>query len=200
MKNMNLLLIDNFDSFVYNIYQGFVSLGHTVNVQRNDRINLGQIEAGFFDAIIISPGPGNPCNEKDFGKCKDIITKYAGKMPILGICLGHQGIASAYGANIIHAEKPMHGKTSTIQHNGKGLFSGIENPLVVMRYHSLIVEESTLPECFEVSAKAIDDNSIMAIQHKKCPLFGIQFHPESIMTMSGIKILENFCKYASQKS
>ena len=198
MKNMNLLLIDNFDSFVYNIYQGFVSLGHTVDVQRNDNCNLGQIETGFFDAIIISPGPGNPCNEKDFGKCKNIIAQYAGKIPILGICLGHQGIASAFGANIIRTEKPMHGKTSIIQHNGRGLFLGIDNPLTVMRYHSLIVEESTLPKCFEISAKTTDDNAVMAIQHKKFPLFGIQFHPESVMTESGIKILDNFCKYAIQ--
>ena len=195
---MNLLLIDNFDSFIYNICQCLLSLGHAVSVQRNDSIALGQVGSNF-DAIIISPGPGNPCNEKDFGKCRDIIMQYSKKMPILGICLGHQGIASSFGANIIHAKKPMHGKTSAIRHNGKNLFSGIENPLSVMRYHSLIVEESSLPDCFEISAKATDDNAIMAIQHKRFPLFGIQFHPESVMTKSGIKILDNFCKYAIQK-
>ncbi|MBS3067070.1 aminodeoxychorismate/anthranilate synthase component II [Candidatus Micrarchaeota archaeon] len=185
---MKLLLIDNFDSFVYNLYQYFGELGCEVDVFRNDEITLET--AAQYDKIVISPGPGDPTNKKDFGICSEIISKI--NKPILGVCLGHQGIISTFGGKIIRAAKPMHGKMSEIKHNGNGIFAGVKNPLKVMRYHSLIGEN--LPDCLEVLAKSQDDNSIMAVQHKTLPIFGVQFHPESILTEEGKKILQNFLK------
>jgi anthranilate synthase component 2 len=139
---------------------------------------------------VISPGPGKPDNERDFGICRDVILN--AKVPVLGVCLGHQGIISAFGGSIIKAEKPMHGKMSSIGHTETGIFAGIKKPLRVMRYHSLIGEESTLPACLEITAKSEDDGSIMAVQHKELPVFGVQFHPESILSEEGKKILKNF--------
>ena len=190
---MKLLLLDNFDSFVYNIYQAVSSLGIEVEVFRNNEVSIAEIEQKKYDKIIISPGPGNPSNEKDFGICKQVITDLNVETPILGVCLGHQGIISAFGGTIVHALKPMHGKQSIIIHNEKTIFSGVKNPLRVMRYHSLIGNAVTLPNCLEITATSNDDNAIMAIQHKKLPIFGVQFHPESIMTEEGQKILKNFC-------
>ena len=221
MKNMKLLLIDNFDSFVYNLYQYLAELGHEVQVLRNNEITIEEISSRKYDGIVISPGPGNPDNEKDFGICKEVIRMVSGvgrqesgigghgsqvicqipdteyQIPILGVCLGHQGIISAFGGKIIRAKKPMHGKTSTVRHNGKGIFTEVKNPLTVMRYHSLIGDESSLPDCLEITARSEDDNAIMAVQHKTLPVFGVQFHPESIMTEEGKRILRNFCDKVS---
>lgn len=187
---MTLLLIDNFDSFVYNVYQYLRELGNEVTVFRNNEINLEK--AMRYGKIVISPGPGNPINERDFGVCSEIIANV--RVPILGICLGHQGIISAFGGKIIPAKKPMHGKTSIIKHTGAGVFVGVKNPLRVMRYHSLVGDETSLPDCLEITAKSEDDFAIMAVQHRGLPIFGVQFHPESILTEEGKKILENFCK------
>lgn len=180
-----ILLIDNFDSFVYNIFQYLGELGAEVDVVRNNKV--GAVDG--YDLIVISPGPGNPENERDFGICKQIIQN--ANVPVLGVCLGHQGIISAFGGRIIRAKKPMHGKMSKITHNEKGIFSGINNPIKVMRYHSLIGEESSIPGCIEITATS-DNNEIMAVQHKELPIFGVQFHPESILTEEGKKILKNF--------
>ncbi|MDO8553781.1 MAG: aminodeoxychorismate/anthranilate synthase component II [Candidatus Micrarchaeota archaeon] len=197
---MKLLLIDNFDSFVYNIYQYLGELGQEVDVIRNDKIAIDEILKQKYNGIIISPGPGTPENKKDFGICRDVITKLGNAMPILGVCLGHQGIVSCFGGKIIRAKKPMHGKMSLITHNQKGIFEGVKNPLKVMRYHSLIGEEVTLPKCLEITAKSQDDGVVMAIQHTTLQIYGVQFHPESILTEDGKKILENFCKICGVKS
>lgn len=190
---MKLLLVDNFDSFVYNLYQYFGELGHTVDVVRNNEITVKEIASKGYDKIIISPGPGNPKNKRDFGVCSDVILRLGKKIPILGVCLGHQGIISSFGGEIIEAKKPMHGKTSIVKHTGKGIFANVKNPIKVMRYHSLVGDESSLPSSLEITAKS-DDGEIMAIQHKIMPIFGLQFHPESILAEEGKKILENFCK------
>lgn len=187
---MKLLLMDNFDSFVYNLYQYLSGFGAEVEVIRNNEINLET--AMKYDKIVISPGPGNPTNKKDFGTCNDIIAN--AKVPILGVCLGHQGIISTFGGKIVRANKPMHGKMSAIKHNENGLFAGVKNPLNVMRYHSLIGDKATLPDCLEIIAESLDDKAIMAVQHKSLPIFGVQFHPESILTEEGKKILQNFLK------
>lgn len=188
-----MLLIDNFDSFVYNLFHYLEKLGHSVDVFRNNEIKIKEIEAERYDGIVISPGPGNPKNRSDFGICNEVITYFGANIPILGICLGHQGVISAFGGNIIRSQKPLHGKTSVITHNEKGIFADIKNPLKVMRYNSLIGEESSLPSCLEITAKSKDDNAIMAVQHKSHPIFGVQFHPESILTEEGERMLENFC-------
>ncbi len=189
---MKLLLIDNFDSFVYNIYQSLAGLGHDVAVIRNNEIK--EDAAKSYDVIIISPGPGNPESSRDFGACREIILQAGNRIPILGICLGHQGITSAFGGKIIRAKKPMHGKTSEIRHSGIGIFAGMKNPLRVMRYHSLVADKATFPDCLEVLATSNDDNEIMALKHKSLPIYGVQFHPESIMTEEGNKLLENFLR------
>ena len=193
---MKLLLIDNFDSFVYNLFQCLRKFGHSVDVVRNNALSLEEIENRGYDRILISPGPGTPTNEKDFGVCSEVISKLGVKTPIFGICLGHQGIISEFGGKIVQAKKPLHGKTSEITHNAKGIFSNIKSPLKVMRYNSLIGEETSLPICLEITAKSSDDNAIMAVQHKQFPIFGVQFHPESILTEEGEKMLENFCSEA----
>lgn len=193
MKNKRLLLLDNFDSFVYNLYQYFAELGYKVDVERNNALTLEEIKTRHYDRIVISPGPGNPEKKADFGVCSEVIKQLGPQIPILGVCLGHQGIVSALGGKIIRAEKPMHGKTSTIHHNGTGIFNGIKNPLRVMRYHSLIAEESSLPDCLVITAKSNDDKAIMAVRHREYPIIGIQFHPESILTEEGKKLLQNFC-------
>lgn len=191
---MKLLLIDNFDSFVYNIYQYLVELGYNVEVFRNNQLTIQEIEERKYDKIVISPGPGNPENKKDFGFCGGVIKKFGEKTPILGICLGHQGIISVFGGKIIRADKPMHGKISTIKHSQKSIFANIPNPLKVMRYHSLIGEEISLPQCLEIIAKSEDDSAIMAIKHKELEIYGVQFHPESIMTEHGKQIVANFLR------
>ncbi|WP_297889792.1 aminodeoxychorismate/anthranilate synthase component II [Sulfurihydrogenibium sp.] len=188
-----ILMIDNYDSFTYNIVQYFYELGEEVLVKRNDEITLQDIEnMDSIDAIVISPGP---CTPNEAGISVDVIKKFKGIYPILGVCLGHQSIGQAFGAKIVKAKCLMHGKTSKIYHNEKGLFEGVPNPFNAVRYHSLVIDESTLPPDIEITARS-DDGEIMAIEHKKYPIWGVQFHPESILTQSGMKILENFLKLA----
>ncbi|MBS3069002.1 aminodeoxychorismate/anthranilate synthase component II [Candidatus Micrarchaeota archaeon] len=192
---MRILLIDNFDSFTYNLYQAIGSLGHTVQVKRNDEISVEGIAREKYDAIVISPGPGAPENEKDFGVCAKAIEELGKNTPLLGVCLGHQGIALVFGGKVVRAKNPMHGKTSIVRHNGEGIFEGVANPLRVMRYHSLIVQEESFPSCLQICATS-NEGEIMALRHRQYPIFGVQFHPESIMAQDGKLMLENFCKIA----
>jgi len=188
-----LLIIDNYDSFTFNLFQYFSELGQDVVVKRNDEITLAQIALLSPDYLVISPGP---CTPSDAGISLSVIQQFAGKIPILGVCLGHQSIAQVFGANVIKAKKVMHGKTSKIQHKGKGVFAGLKNPLTVTRYHSLIVETLTLNDEFEITAWTEDTNGefdeIMAFKHKDLALEGVQFHPESILTEQGKELLNNF--------
>ncbi len=186
-----LLMIDNYDSFTYNLVQYFYQLGQEVEVHRNDLISLDDIEKKSPEYIVISPGP---CTPKEAGISVDLIKKFKDKLPILGVCLGHQCLGAAFGANIIGANEIMHGKLSEIIHDGSGLFKGIENSFKATRYHSLIIEEKTLDKDFHITAWT-ENKTIMAIQHEKLPLFGLQFHPESIATEQGMEILRNFLSY-----
>lgn len=183
-----ILMIDNYDSFTYNVVQYLGSLGADVKVFRNDKITLKQIEKMKPGAIVVSPGPGRPENA---GISCAAIKEFAGKVPILGICLGHQAIAFVYGGCIVGAKKLMHGKTSLIYHNKKEIFKGIPSPFEATRYHSLVVERKSLPDCLEVTAWT-KDKEIMGIRHKEYSLWGVQFHPESILTKKGMDILSNF--------
>ena len=193
-----LLMIDNYDSFVYNLVRYFEEIGEQVEVVRNDKIDMNIIDVNKYLGIIISPGPKNP---KEAGLSLDIIDKFKGKIPILGICLGHQCIGHYFGGRIIKGEKPMHGKISEITHNNKGVFYNVKNPLKVTRYHSLIIDKDTLPKELEITAET-SDRVIMGIRHNKLPVYGVQFHPEAELTEEGHKILENFileCKAHSRK-
>ncbi|MDF7758428.1 aminodeoxychorismate synthase component 2 [Kosakonia cowanii] len=183
-----ILLIDNYDSFTWNLYQYFCELGAHVEVRRNDELTLADIATLAPQKIVISPGP---CTPDESGLSLAVIAHYAGKLPILGVCLGHQAIAQAFGATIVRAAKVMHGKTSPITHSGNGVFSGLKNPLTVTRYHSLVIDPPTLPGCFEVTAWSESDE-IMGIRHKEWDLEGVQFHPESILSEQGHQLLENF--------
>jgi anthranilate synthase component 2 len=189
---MKILVIDNYDSFVYNIAQILGELGAEPIVVRNDKITLEQVKAMDPDGIVISPGPGHPADRKYFGVCTDVIREVGPKTPILGVCLGHQGIVHAYGGKVINAKKVRHGKTSSIQYSSDRLFENVANPFRATRYHSLVAEQDSIPECLEVTAKALDDGEIMAIRHKKYPIEGVQFHPESVLTGEGRKMLQNF--------
>jgi len=192
-----ILMIDNYDSFTYNIVQYFYDLGQEVVVKRNDEITIEDIKnMEEIDAIVISPGP---CTPTEAGISVDVIKNFKGIYPILGVCLGHQSIGQAFGAKIVKAKCLMHGKTSKIYHNEKGLFEGIPNPFNAVRYHSLVIDESTLPEEIEITARS-DDGEIMAIEHKKYPIWGVQFHPESILTEYGHKLLENFLKMSKKEA
>lgn len=183
-------MIDNYDSFTYNLVQYFGELGGEINVLRNDQISLAQIKRMRPEKIVISPGPGRPENA---GISVELINEFAGKIPILGVCLGHQCIGYAYGGKIIRAKKLMHGKTSMIKHNNKDIFKGVDYPFEATRYHSLIIERQSLPKDLEVTAWT-SDREIMGIKHNQYPLWGVQFHPESILTKSGKSILKNFLK------
>lgn len=185
-----LLLIDNYDSFTWNLYQYFCELGAEVVVKRNDEVTLAEIATLAPAKLVISPGP---CTPTEAGISLAAIERFAGKLPILGVCLGHQAIAQAFGATIIRAEKVMHGKTSAISHNNSGVFSGLNNPLTVTRYHSLIIDPATLPGGFEVTAWS-DKREIMGIRHRELDLEGVQFHPESILSEQGHQLLANFLK------
>jgi len=189
---MKILVIDNYDSFVYNIAQILGELGAEPIVVRNDKITLEQVKAMDPDGIVISPGPGHPADHKYFGVCTDVIREVGPKTPILGVCLGHQGIVHAFGGKVINAKKVRHGKTSPIQYSSDRLFENVANPFKATRYHSLVAEQDSIPECLEVTAKALDDGEIMAIRHKKYPIEGVQFHPESVLTGEGRKMLQNF--------
>ena len=183
-----IIIIDNYDSFTYNLVQQIGAFGERMEVYRNDKVSIEEIEDKMPDHIIISPGP---CTPKEAGISNDIIKNFSGKIPILGVCLGHQCIAYTYGADVVRARRLMHGKTSMIKHDGKTIFKGLPNPFVATRYHSLIVKEDTLPDFLEVTARA-DDDEIMGIRHKEYPLEGVQFHPESFLTEEGPKLLKNF--------
>jgi anthranilate synthase component 2 len=183
-----LLMIDNYDSFTYNLVQYFGQLGEEVAVHRNDRITLDEIEALAPERIVVSPGP---CSPNEAGISVPAIRRFAGRIPLLGVCLGHQAIGAAFGGNVIRSCSLMHGKTSPIHHDGKGLFKGLPNPFEATRYHSLIVERSTLPDCLEVSAW-VENGEIMGLVHRELPIWGVQFHPESILTVGGMDLLRNF--------
>ncbi len=187
-----LLIIDNYDSFTYNLYQYFCQLGAEVEVHRNDAITIADIEAMAPSHLVISPGP---CTPDDAGISLEVIEHFAGKLPILGVCLGHQAMAQVFGANVVRARQVMHGKTSPVIHRDVGVFRGLNNPLTVTRYHSLVVEAASLPDCFEVTAWTERDgqfDEIMGIRHKTLALEGVQFHPESILTEQGHALLNNF--------
>ena len=184
-----ILMIDNYDSFTYNVVQYFGKLGADIRVFRNDEITIEDIERLNPEAIVISPGP---CTPKEAGISVKAIKHFSGEKPLLGICLGHQSIGFAFGAKIRRAKKLMHGKASDIIHNGKGIFKGMENPFSAIRYHSLVIDRETLPDIFEITAESEDDREIMGIKHKEHQTYGVQFHPESILTEDGIKIIENF--------
>lgn len=188
-----LLIIDNYDSFTYNLYQYFCELGIEVQVIRNDAIDIAGIEALNPTHIVISPGP---CTPNDAGISLQVIAHFSTKLPILGVCLGHQALAQAFGGKIIRAQKVMHGKTSKIRHINQGVFKQLNHPLEVTRYHSLIVEKETLPACFKLTAWTTDDDGqvdeIMGIMHQSLPLHGVQFHPESILSEQGHQLLQNF--------
>lgn len=185
-----LLLIDNYDSFTWNLYQYFCELGAEVVVKRNDELTLSDISALAPEKLVISPGP---CTPTEAGISLAAITHFSGQLPILGVCLGHQAIAQAFGAKIVRAEKVMHGKTSAITHNNSGVFNGLNNPLTVTRYHSLVIDPATLPDCFDVTAWT-DKQEIMGIRHRELELEGVQFHPESILSEQGHQLLANFLK------
>lgn len=191
---MSTLIIDNFDSFVYNLAQYVGQLGAKPIVRRNDEITIREVQELNPDRIILSPGPGRPDARKYFGISLDIIRKVGPRVPTLGVCLGHQGIAYAFGGSIVPATRLMHGKTSLIKHEGGGLFRGVENPLKATRYHSLVCERRSLPDCLVETATSIDDGEIMGLRHRDYPIFGVQFHPESILTSEGLKIMRNFLK------
>lgn len=188
-----MLMIDNYDSFTYNLVQYLGELGADVQVHRNDQISLQEIENLKPERIMISPGP---CTPNEAGVSMQTIEKFAGKLPILGVCLGHQSIGQVFGGKVIHAKEIMHGKTSMIHHNDKGVFSGLKNPYVATRYHSLVIEKESLPDCLEITAWTENEDGsmdeIMGVRHKEFNIEGVQFHPESILTEHGHDLLKNF--------
>jgi len=189
-----LLMIDNYDSFTYNLVQYFGELGQEVRVFRNDQITLAEIGAMEPEYIVISPGP---CSPAQAGVSVPVIREFAGRFPILGVCLGHQSIGAAFGGTIVHAKQLMHGKTSAIHHAGAGVFRGLPEPLTATRYHSLAIERASLPDCLEVTAWT-DDGEIMGVRHKQQAVEGVQFHPESILTQHGHALLKNFLEEHAQ--
>jgi anthranilate synthase component 2 len=191
---MKFLIIDNYDSFVYNIAQILGELGVESDVIRNDKITIDQIIQNKYDAIVISPGPGTPEDKKYFGICSDVIKKLGPTTPILGVCLGHQGIIHEFGGKVVNAGCVRHGKTSPIKHTDDPLFEGVKNPFRATRYHSLVGDKTIIPDVLEITAVAEDDGEVMAVRHKQYPIEGVQFHPESILTTEGKKILSNFIK------
>jgi anthranilate synthase/aminodeoxychorismate synthase-like glutamine amidotransferase len=184
-----ILVIDNYDSFTHNLVQYLGELGAEIRVKRNDEISVGEVEAMAPEQIVISPGPGRP---EDAGVTVDVIHHFGPSTPILGVCLGHQAIGMVYGGTVTRARVPMHGKTSIVTHDGKGVFRGLTAPFEAGRYHSLIVANEGLPEALEVSARTQDDGTIMALRHRSYPVHGVQFHPESVLTGEGRRMLRNF--------
>lgn len=196
---MRFLIIDNYDSFVYNIAQYLGELGVDCDVIRNDKITIQQIKEKNYDAIIISPGPGTPEDKKYFGVCSEVISTMGVKTPIFGVCLGHQGIIAAFGGKVTNAGCVRHGKTSPVDHTDAKLFKNVKNPFRATRYHSLVGDKTIIPDVLQVIATAGDDGEIMAIQHKEHLIQGVQFHPESIMTEDGKKILGNFVSQVKEQ-
>lgn len=190
-----ILTIDNYDSFTYNLVQYLGEMGQQLEIFRNDKITVEQIEELKPDKIVISPGP---CSPKEAGVSVDVIRHFAGKAPILGVCLGHQSIGYAFGGDIVRAQRLMHGKTSLIHHDGEGIFAGMPNPFEAVRYHSLIIRRETIPDCLQITAET-NSREIMGIRHKDYPIEGVQFHPESILTQEGKRLLENFVKQSQER-
>jgi anthranilate synthase component 2 len=184
-----ILVIDNYDSFTYNLVQYLGELGAELRVRRNDQVTIGEIEAMAPEQILISPGPGRP---EDAGISVDVIRRFGPSVPVLGVCLGHQAIGVVYGGTVCRAITPMHGKTSTVVHDGKGLFHGIAAPFLAGRYHSLVISNEEVPNELEVAARTKEDGTIMAVRHRSYPVHGVQFHPESVLTDEGRHILRNF--------
>lgn len=196
---MKILILDNYDSYTFNLYQevgevlGKVGIDFSIDVFRNDKTTLKQIKENHYNRIIISPGPGSPGDKKYFGVCADVLLEIGKKVPVLGVCLGMQGMAHYFGGKVVKAKKPMHGKTSLITHSQKGIFNSLPQNLEVMRYHSLVVDPQLIPDCLEITAYVTGDkDEIMGLRHKKYPIAGVQFHPESFATEGGKVILENF--------
>jgi anthranilate synthase component 2 len=192
---MNVLILDNYDSFVFNLAQALRSLGASTQVERNDALSIDDVIRRAPDAILISPGPGRPEDPQYFGVCSAVLRELSGRIPMLGVCLGHQGIVHAFGGKIVNAPCIMHGKASFIEHDGTGLFAGVVSPFAAMRYHSLVADPETLPSCLRVNAHSAD-GVVMAVEHRSAPVFGVQFHPESIGTPEGLRILANFLALA----
>ncbi len=186
---MRVLIVDNYDSFTFNLVQYLGELGARVEVRRNDRVSPGEIEAGPPDAIVLSPGPGRP---EDAGVTLDVIRCFGERIPILGVCLGHQAIGLACGGRVVRAPRPVHGKTSRIEHDGLGVFAGVGNPFAAARYHSLVVADDGWPADLVACARAADDGVVMGLRHRAWPVHGVQFHPESVLTGTGHQILRNF--------
>jgi anthranilate synthase component 2 len=193
MSAVKVVMVDNYDSFTYNLVQYFGELGADVTVVRNDQVTVEDIEKLAPDKLVISPGP---CTPKEAGVSVEAILKFAGKIPILGVCLGHQSIGYAFGGNIVHAKSIMHGKTSLVYHQNQGVFKGLNNPFTATRYHSLVIEQQTMPDCLEITAWTQDAagkiDEIMGVRHKELDIEGVQFHPESILTEHGHDMLRNF--------
>ncbi len=188
---LRILIIDNYDSFVYNLAQHLGELGAYPLVYRNDALTVDDVERMSPDGIVISPGPGDPRSPRYFGVCRDVILRMGVGTPILGVCLGHQGIVHAFGGEIVRARMLFHGKTSLIKHDGEGVFRGLKNPLRATRYHSLVAHKE-LPDCLKATAYSLEDGEIMGVRHIKYPVEGVQFHPESAITEEGLKLLERF--------
>jgi len=189
---LKVLILDNYDSFVYNLAQYAGEIADEVVVKRNDEVNIPAVRRCSPDKIIISPGPGTPADPRYFGICTEVLRKVSIETPTLGVCLGHQGIVHSFGGKIVRAKRLRHGKTSSIRHDGKGIFRGLENPFEATRYHSLVADPRTLPDSLEVSALSEDDQEVMAVRHREFPIEGVQFHPESILTVHGHRMIANF--------
>jgi len=189
---VKILILDNYDSFVYNLAQYAGEIADAVVVKRNNEIDVAGVKELSPDRIIISPGPGTPSDTRYFGTCTAILQGVSNEIPTLGVCLGHQGIVHAFGGKIVRARRLRHGKTSPIRHDGKGVLRGVKSPFEATRYHSLVAERKSLPKNLEVTAQSIDDNEIMGVRHREFPIEGVQFHPESILTVPGHLIIENF--------
>ena len=183
-----IVMIDNYDSFTYNLVQYLGEMGQELRVFRNDKVTIPEIEALKPDRIVISPGP---CTPKEAGISVEVIRHFAGKCPVLGVCLGHQSVGYAFGGEIVRADRLMHGKTSMIHHDGEGVFRGLPNPFEATRYHSLVIRRETMPDCLVITAET-DDREVMGVRHRELPIEGVQFHPESILTKSGKQLLRNF--------
>lgn len=192
---MRVLVVDNYDSFVYNLVQYVGEQDAEPIVFRNDKITLKKAKRLRPDRIVISPGPGTPEDTRYFGVCSKILQYISPEIPTLGVCLGHQGIISTFGGKIIRAKRVMHGKTSMVKHDGRGIFLGVVNPLEATRYHSLVGDRKMIPHCLKITAESIDDGEVMGVQHKEHPIVGVQFHPESILTKSGKSLIKNFLEW-----